>query len=100
MEPAEQPAGTDLEPVETAVELVDRDPVDQLVAAWLLGFKSKNTVRAYGTDLADWRAFCASTGVDPLMARRPHVDAWARVLEASGLKDRSLARRLSGLLHR
>jgi site-specific recombinase XerC len=35
--------------------------------------------------------------LDPLAARRAHVDTWARVLEASGLKERSVARRLSAV---
>jgi site-specific recombinase XerD len=68
-----------------------------LIAAWLLSFKSPHTVRNYRHDLTHWLTFCAEHNVDPLTARRAHIDAWARVLESLGLKDRSAARRLSAV---
>jgi integrase len=36
-------------------------------------------------------------GVEPLSARRPHIDAWARSLEELNLKPRTVARRLSSV---
>jgi site-specific recombinase XerD len=97
MTTGESSNSTDVVLVDSATELVTDDPLRPFVAAWLLGFKSQHTVRNYRKDLADWRAFCADHGLDPLLARRAHVDAWARLLEASGLKDRSVVRRLSAV---
>jgi integrase/recombinase XerD len=71
---------------------------DQLVAAWLLGYDSERTRRAYARDLADWLAFCRQYGVQPLGALRAHVDAYARELaEARGQSPATVARRLSAL---
>lgn len=66
-------------------------------AGWLLGFASANTRRAYSTDLDRWLAFCADHGLDPLSARRAHLDGWAHTLEASGLSARTVARRLASV---
>ncbi len=71
--------------------------LDGLVAGWLLGFASPHTRAAYGRDLQAWLGFCASVGARPLGARRAHVDAWARTLEANGLSPATVARRLSGV---
>jgi integrase/recombinase XerD len=56
------------------------ESVDQLVAAWLLGYDSARTRRAYARDVADWLAFCRQHGLEPLAALRAHVDAYAREL--------------------
>ena len=69
----------------------------RLVAAWLLGYESRATRRNYGGDLAAWLAFCDSHRLNPLEARRAHVDAWARTLQASGAAGRSVARRLAAV---
>jgi hypothetical protein len=58
------------------------DSMRRLVAAWLLGYESRATRRNYGLDLAAWLDFCDRHGLDPMQARRPHVDAWARTLQA------------------
>lgn len=73
------------------------EPVERLTAGWLLGFAAANTRRAYSTDLARWLAFCADAGVEPLRARRAHLDAWARTLDAAGLAPRTVARRLASV---
>jgi integrase/recombinase XerD len=73
------------------------DRVSQLVASWLLGFGSVHTRRSYAGDVAGWREFCADHCIDPLMARRPHVDAWARTLQERGLKPSSVGRRLAAV---
>ena len=75
----------------------DDDPVRRLVAAWLLGYASPATRRAYAADLAAWLAFCGTAGTAPLEARRVHVDAWARALEAGGAAPRTAARRISAV---
>jgi site-specific recombinase XerD len=71
--------------------------VSQLVAAWLLGFGSVHTRRSYAGDVARWREFCAEHAIEPLEARRPHVDAWARTLQESGLKPSTVGRRLAAV---
>ena len=59
--------------------------------------ESPATRRSYGADLAAWLAFPASYGFDPLQARRAHVDAWARTLNAGGAAPRTVARRLAAV---
>jgi integrase/recombinase XerD len=73
------------------------DDVREWVAAWLLGFASANTRRAYAGDLASWLSFCDDHGLDPFTVRRPHVDAWARSLELANQSARAVARRLAAV---
>jgi site-specific recombinase XerD len=81
----------------TSIEGASADPVRRLVAAFLLGYEG-HTRTAYARDLADWLAFCARHGVEPLAARRAHVDAYARELaEVQGRARSTVARRLSAL---
>jgi integrase/recombinase XerD len=87
----------ELEVIPGTLPAVDEDPIRRLVAAWLLGYESRATRRNYGLDLAAWLGFCGSIGLDPLTARRPHIDAWARTLQASGAAQRSVARRLAAV---
>jgi integrase/recombinase XerD len=71
------------------------DRIHALVAGWLLGYSSPNTRTAYSGDVTGWLDFCRSVDVDPFTARRAHVDAWARTLEASGASPATVARRLA-----
>jgi integrase/recombinase XerD len=81
----------------TAVEAVTADPVRRLLAALLVGYEG-HTRAAYARDLADWLAFCARHGIEPLAAHRAHVDAYARGLaETQGRARSTVARRLSAL---
>jgi integrase/recombinase XerD len=73
------------------------EPIEALTAGWLLGFASPHTRRAYRSDLARWLRFCVDTGVEPLRARRGHLDGWARTLEAAGLLPRTVARHLASV---
>jgi integrase/recombinase XerD len=73
------------------------DRIRRLVAAWLLGYESQATRRNYGLDLAAWLSFCSDHGIEPLAARRAHVDAWARTVSASGAAQRTVARRLAAV---
>lgn len=76
----------------------DDDPLRRLVAAWLLSYDSANTRKNYGRDLTQWFAWCTEHGLDPLAARRAHVDAYARHLgEVQGRSPATVARRLSSL---
>jgi len=72
-------------------------PIWRLVAAWLLGYESQATRRNYGLDLTAWLGFCESHGLDPLRARRAHVDAWARTMQTTSAAQRSVARRLAAV---
>jgi integrase/recombinase XerD len=79
------------------------DPYWRLVAAFLVGYPP-HSARAYFGDLKAWAAWCASSGVHPLAARRHHVDTWVRHLSqvdqpATGrpASPASIARRLSCL---
>jgi integrase/recombinase XerD len=78
-------------------EIVRAEPMERLVAGWLVGFESLNTRRAYGRDAAAWLVFCSSHDVEPLVARRPHVDAWARTLSESGASPATVARKLAAV---
>ena len=71
--------------------------LEQATAAWLLGFSSPHTCSAYRRDLTDWLAFCHRHDVEPLTARRGHIDAFARALEAAGRKPATVARKLAAL---
>jgi integrase/recombinase XerD len=68
-----------------------------LVTAWLGSYASANTRTAYARDLGAWLAWCEGKAVDPMTAIRPHVDAWARHLEAEGLAPTTRSRRLAAL---
>lgn len=69
---------------------------DALVRGWLLGFASADTRESYERDIAAWRAFLG-TSVDPLLADRSHVDAFARALEVAQYAARTRRRRISAV---
>ena len=68
-----------------------------LAAAWLAGYRSPRTRRAYALDLSAWLDWLHGLQVDVLAARRVHVDLWVRHLLDSGAASSSTARRLSAL---
>lgn len=90
-------ATTDLATIATATDLDAIDTIDGLLAAWLLSLTSENTRHAYRRDLSHFVAFCTEHRIDLLAARRPHVDAYARQLDADGLAASTIARRISTL---
>ena len=55
------------------------------------------SLRAYARDLDDFVAWCGERGLDPLEARRGHVDLWQRDLEAAGRRPSTIARQLSAI---
>lgn len=69
--------------------------LDRLTQAWLLSFASPHTRSAYGSDLAQWLAFCERHEIHPLRVIRVHGDAFARWLEP--VSPRTLARKLSAV---
>ena len=68
-----------------------------LAAAWLAGYRSARTRRAYALDLTVWLDWLHGLQVDVLAARRVHVDLWVRHLLDTGAAASSTARRLSAL---
>lgn len=70
------------------------DETKPLVDAWLIGFSSPNTRRAYKGDIERWLNFCQLSGIHPLHARREHVDAWARIQPGA---PATLARRITAV---
>ncbi|MCW2994063.1 MAG: integrase [Conexibacter sp.] len=84
------PAGADLStnPIRNAHDLA---------AAFLAGYRQA-TREAYARDLRAWGAFLAGLGgIDPLDARRVHVEAWCRQQEEEGVAPATTGRRLSAL---
>lgn len=79
------------------VVATEGDALAHHVAAWLLGYKSANTRAAYGRDLRGFVEFCADHDIDPITARRAHIDAYARNLEATGSTPATVARKLSAI---
>ena len=79
------------------VVLPGPDPLRSYVAAWLLAQRSPHTRTAYARDLTRWLDWLAGVGVDPLTARRGHVDAWRETLTAAGQSPATIARRLSAV---
>ncbi|MCT9932464.1 tyrosine-type recombinase/integrase [Planotetraspora sp. A-T 1434] len=57
------------------------DEIQRLTMQWLLSFRSPATRRAYRVHLAQWLAFAADAGIDPLTASRGDGNLWARWLE-------------------
>lgn len=69
-----------------------------MAGAWLAGFASPNTQAAYRTDIANWFEWCLEHDLDPMSGvERPHIDLYARSLEAEGRSPSTVARHLSAL---
>jgi site-specific recombinase XerD len=80
-------------------------------AGWLAAQESEHTRTAYRRDLMGlgpdwqpapvkapaWLPWCKGNGIDPLTARRSHIDAWGRELEQAGFAAKTRARKLSVL---
>ena len=68
--------------------------------AFIAGFRSPDTRRAYRRDLACWDAYCTDHGLHPYRGvRRTHVEAYLRHLEQlhPPLANTTLRRRISTL---
>ncbi len=74
-----------------------RDPWLGLVALWLDSGFSASTQQAYGRAVGEWTALCAGWQVHPLDVRRPHLDRWARELQAAGQASTTIARKLASV---
>lgn len=68
-----------------------------VASTWLRSFSSPQTQRAYESDLRRWGLYLVGLGVDPLEAKRPHVDDFARLLEEAGRSASTIRRSLAAL---
>jgi integrase/recombinase XerD len=68
-----------------------------LAAAGFLARYKEPTLSAYRTDLRDFWSWCAQQDLQPLAARRPHVELYIRALERRGLAPATIRRRVSTL---
>ena len=97
------------------------DTAEHLVRRWLITKRSPGTRYSYGTDLGvavprpgtrpggkpqlhrrrakapAWLAWCAHLGTDPLDAREEHVALWMRGMEAAGLSQATVARKVAAV---
>ena len=65
------------------VDVVGWQEAERLAGAFLAGYASTETRRAYRTDLRHWLAFCAAHGLHPFRGlRRTHIELYLRDLEA------------------
>jgi site-specific recombinase XerD len=72
-----------------------QDTSSWAAVAFIASYSSEATGRTYTTQLRLWMAWCASHHLDPLGdIRRPHVELYARELEARGLSAATVALKL------
>jgi site-specific recombinase XerD len=92
----------DIEPIEaqsarTKLERLYTDDLPRLVSMWLMAQRSPNTRRAYARGFHAWSDFCSSVGVHPLAARRPHGDAYMRMMEERSMPNSTANARMSAV---
>ena len=78
-----------------SVPALEDTDVQRLQAAWLLGYGSPRTRKAYGHDLGQFSAWLGQWDVPLLEVQRVHVDAYVQALE--GLRPTTVARALASL---
>lgn len=72
-----------------------QDTASWAAVAFIASYPSRATRRTYTTHLRLWMAWCAAHQLDPLDdIRRPHVELYARELEARGLAAATVALKL------
>ena len=72
-------------------------PVEMLAATWLAGYPCPRTRRTYQTMVRSWLDWRAQCGVEPLAARRAHVELRQRGLEQHGYAARTIALKLTAV---
>jgi integrase/recombinase XerD len=65
--------------------------------AFLIRYRNPGTRRCYEIAVDQWFSFCREFGVDPMRARGPHVEGFARSLEASGRGPATVASKINVL---
>ena len=76
---------------------LNTDPVRRLVAAWLLGYQSPATRRAYTADMTAWLAFCDEVGTSPAAGSAGPRRRLGPRMQAAGAAPRTVARRLAAV---
>lgn len=72
-----------------------QSPARWAAAAFVASYSSPGTRQAYSTQLRLWFDWCERHGLEPLTdVRRPHVELYARDLEARGLAPATVALKL------
>lgn len=84
--------GKELAVRKTLVEVRQETLAEKVAKLFLLSYKG-HTRKSYGIDLRQWFQFCGQYQVDPLQARRAHVDGWVSSMET--LKPATLARKVT-----
>lgn len=87
-------------PALNAAAAITTDPaaaLDRLTAAWLLSLGSRHSVRAYRSDIGQWRDWLEDHDVDMLAVVRGHVDAYGKALVTLGAAPASVARKLAAI---
>lgn len=80
------------------VEVEARPPTwERLVTAWLYGYTSPNTQRAYRSDAMAWTKFCVAGRVEPLAAIRAHIDIWVQTMTAERTRPATIRRRIASI---
>lgn len=71
------------------------DTASWAAVAFIASYSSEATRRTYTTQLRLWMTWCSSHHLDPLAdIRRPHIELYARELEARGLAAATIALKL------
>lgn len=87
------------------------NPIDQLVNAWLVSQKSRNTMIAYRRDITGvgtngkpaamtvpaWLPWLSEHDIGLLPARRAHVDTYSRLLDVNGSSPATILRKISAI---
>lgn len=74
-----------------------RDRSELHALAFLSGYRVEHTRAGYETALRQWFGFCKEHGVEPLEAKRWHIEIFARELEATGRKISTVGGKLNVL---
>ena len=86
---------TSLGSVLLPVEVSQSDQLAVAVAAYLARFTGQSRIHS-GSDLRAYLDWCLARGLDPLAARRPHIELYIRWMqEVRRLKPSTVSRRVS-----
>lgn len=66
-------------------------------AGYLARYSNKNTRTSNATAVDQWYRWCDEQGLDPMEAKRAHIEMFARTLEAAGRKPSTVAGKLHSL---
>lgn len=85
------------EVITTPVIASDNTNADFVALSFLVRYSNKLTRDSYGRSLRQYFAWCYEHGLDPLAAKRVHIEAWARHLEQAGNEKGTVSTKLKAL---